>query len=240
MLFSSTELAQFISANFEPAWESVRPVPIVRIDFGNGTVLTRTLNGNIATYLCDTEGRTLDVLPGIYAPDAYRKQLEQFSLLHRYVLQEKPEARAAVLKDYHDRQAAALKENRAPGLLAAVGFISKSRIEKPIKLLASGTSARPFPQLEPAAPKPEDPTKKLTAADEVAGWKELTEDTRLNESVRRLQIHTMLSARGPVPPSEIVKPLYKDVLHADLDDPYLGLGTVLFRDYPFRDEDARK
>jgi hypothetical protein len=32
--------------------------------------------------------------------------------------------------------------------------------------------------------------------------------------------------------------MYKEVLNADLDDPYLGLGRVLFANYPFAKEDA--
>ena len=71
MLFSRKEIADFINQTFEPVWESVRAVPIVRVDFGNGRVITRTLHGNIATYVCDSGGRVLDVLPGIYEPGSY-------------------------------------------------------------------------------------------------------------------------------------------------------------------------
>jgi hypothetical protein len=35
----------------------------------------------------------------------------------------------------------------------------------------------------------------------------------------------------------VTKKLYKEVLHADLDDPYLGLGPTLFAGYPFAGED---
>ena len=68
MLFSSDPLAAYINATFKPVWESVRPVPVVTIDFGNGERITRTLHGNIATSVCDPAGRVLDVLPGLYAP----------------------------------------------------------------------------------------------------------------------------------------------------------------------------
>jgi hypothetical protein len=50
----------------------------------------------------------------------------------------------------------------------------------------------------------------------------------------------MLAEVGMIKPDAIVKWLYKDVLHADLDDPYLGLGDVLFKNYPFAEEDARR
>ena len=35
MLFSNDAVASFVNNNFEPAWECVRPVPLVHIDFGN-------------------------------------------------------------------------------------------------------------------------------------------------------------------------------------------------------------
>jgi hypothetical protein len=41
-----------------------------------------------------------------------------------------------------------------------------------------------------------------------------------------------------VRPDEVTRPIYRDVLHADLDDPYLGLGEALFANYPFAQEDA--
>ena len=67
----------------------------------------------------------------------------------------------------------------------------------------------------------------------------LREDTQLNETVRRRQIHAMLASKGLIRPREIAKPIYKEVLHADLDDPYLGLGNILFANYPFAKEDSR-
>ena len=66
----------------------------------------------------------------------------------------------------------------------------------------------------------------------------MAQDTEVNETTRRTQIHELLAKAGLVRPDKILKPLYKDVLHADLDDPYLGLGSVLFAGYPFAGEEA--
>jgi hypothetical protein len=234
VLFSSTEVAKFINDNFEAAWESVRPVPIVTIDFGNGTKMTRTLHGNIATYVCKDDGQVLDVLPGIYEPVEYRKQLDQFRLLWRYAYPSTfgGPTLADRVKDYHNRQAAALKANKPPEVLVMNGGFSKGRIENPVKLMVAGA------QPAASAQAPELP-KTSTAAEQIAGWKVLAEDTQLNESVRRLQIHEKMVETGLVTPDKLVKWLYKDVLHVDLDDPYLGLGETLFANYPFKEEDAR-
>ena len=83
MLFSSADVAKQINDMFEPAWETVRPVPTVTIDFGNGEKITRTLHGNIATYVCTREGTVLDVLPGIYEPKAYTHRLVGIATLHQ-------------------------------------------------------------------------------------------------------------------------------------------------------------
>jgi len=238
-LFSSTEIAQFINNAFEPAWESVRPVPIVTIDFGNGTKVTRTLHGNIATYVCDADGRVLDVMAGIYEPSTFQERLNQFQLLARYVsfrFGGDRLARETLWKNYHDRQVAALQAGKPAEVLAPNirGGMMKGKIENPIKLIAAGEARGPQPG---GLKQRVTPSAKGAAAEEITRWKELAEDTRLNETMRRRMIDEKLSEVGMVPPDQIVKWLYKDVLHADLDDPYLGLGETLFKNYPFAAEE---
>ena len=262
MLFSSDTVANTINAVFEPVWESVRPVPIVTIDFGNGATITRTLHGNIATYLCDARGTVYDILPGIYEPNEYLKQLNQFSLLFRHAHQQfsppanagkdREELRKALaahaekrLKDYHERQAARLRENQPPDVLGVnilKGGLGKAAIEIPIELIAAGEAEKLAKMgfggfasaAVPPAPSPAVPTK----AEEIAGWRELVEDTRINESVRRRAVHEKLAASGRVKPDEVKKWLFKEVLAADLDDPTLGIGKLLDNRYPFAEEDA--
>jgi hypothetical protein len=238
VLFSNDKVAQFVNAAFEPVWESVRPVPIVRIDFGNGTVLTRTLHGNIATCACTADGQVLDVLPGIYAPASYLERLGEMRLLARYADQNGSDKREAALKDYHQKQAEALKNNGVAGKLVSTAGLSKAAVENKLKL-AIGIPAERVP-VQAVAAVPSAETPKLEAPDDVANWKSLAEDTKINETERRQIIHAMLAKSGLVKPEAIKKPIYKDVLHADLDDPYLGLGESLFASYPFRNEDAKK
>lgn len=166
-------------------------MPILQIDFGNGSKLTRTLNGNIATYALSSDGQVLDVLPGIYEPRSYLANLEKMHELNKF---SKDPAR---LMQYHK---ASLK---TPAL----------KLEKAHKIeglsLARGES--------------------LTDVD-----RGFFEDTFINETLRRRQIHTKLAA-WPTNSAELKNWLYREVLHCDLSDPYLGLSKTLFASYPFKD-----
>jgi hypothetical protein len=236
VLFSNDQVAALLNRYFEPAWESVRPVPLVRIDFGNGNVLTRTLHGNVVTYSCDTDGRALDALPGIYTPEAYRDRLKQLRLLAGYVARRPADQRDAWVRSYHRRQADALASGQSPEQFAerrGAAPITKRVIETPVEIVLQ--TARPG--------VPSEPTPLATPADvqepqDVASWTWLAEDTALNESTRRRQIHEALAEAGLVRPEALSRRFYKEVLHADLDDPYLGLGPTLFATYPFAREDA--
>ena len=227
MLFSSDDIANFINDTFEPAWESLGPVPKVTVDFGNGRTVTRTLNGNVATYACTADGTVLDILPGIYAPAEYRRQLEQLFLLAQYV--EGRGGPAARLKAYHQRQADTLARYKTPAtlILDPGGGFSILGNEGPVRLIVAGRT--------PAARKV-DPVGTVGGSRAVAaapGWRELALDTEYNETTRRRLVHARLAELGPVKPADVVKWLYKEVLHTDLDDPTLGLSELLNRREPF-------
>jgi hypothetical protein len=309
-LFSRTEVATFINDKFEAAWESLRPVPIVRIDFGSGNVITRTLHGNIATYVCDSEGEVIDVIPGIYTPDVYMKRLNEMRLLGTYVARLSPERRAETLQVYHQRRVAAAAKPAAarvmdgpkteavegrlkaavatatapapaqPAQAAAPAAPPKPRldvgktvaIERPVAAVVKAAQPAPAPapggavplpkrrldatkmvgierpvatvvataqpaqRAQPTAPKP---SEDVTVPEDLANWRLLREDTASNEAVRRQQIDVLLAKSGLVRPATITRTIYKDVLHADLDDPYLGLGQALFGSYPFAKEEKK-
>jgi hypothetical protein len=235
VLFSRADVSNFINRYFEPAWVSVRPVPLVRIDFGNEQVITRTLHGNIATSVCDAGGRVLDILPGIYTAPVYLDRLNQFRLLANYASQVKGVEQEKRLRDYHRAQAEALKRRQVPDRFVNAAPITKRAIEGPVKaILVAGRIA--VSESTGLLPGPQH-AERLASKEDVASWKELAEDTRVNESIRRQQIHDILAEAGLVVPQQVVKRLYKEVLHADLDDPYLGLGNILFAQYPFARED---
>src|SRR5207248_3012198 len=70
-LYANTEVSAAMRENFVLQWKSVRPVPKVTIDFGDGRVVERTITGNSIHYVLDADGRVLDALPGLYGPQAF-------------------------------------------------------------------------------------------------------------------------------------------------------------------------
>jgi hypothetical protein len=237
VLFSHESVADFINANFEPVWEMVRPVPIVRIDFGTGTVLTRTMRGNILTSVCNSDGMVLDALPGIYLEKTYLDRLNQLRLLATYVNAKPADKQGETLAAYHKTQAQALAKKETPERFVArrkVAPIGKAAIERRVELIV-------LEKPDPTTLVQEDAAKPtVSRPEDLKDWDLLAQDTTLNETTRRRQIHELLCDKGLVRPDKITKPIYKDVLHADLDDPYLGLGKVLFANYPFAEEDKGK
>src|SRR5438309_1524522 len=79
----------------------VREVPILRIDFGNGRTTTRTLHGNVASYVCSADGQVADILPGIYTPAIYMTALQQPRELVGALGRLEPGPRLAHLRNHH-------------------------------------------------------------------------------------------------------------------------------------------
>src|SRR5262249_29342160 len=158
---------------------------------------TRTLNGNILTAVCTPDGLLLDALPGIYAEKTYLDRLDQLRLLAKAAGEQPEAARGAWVRAYHRRQAEAIRKKQPPErFVESLGEvpITKKVIERPVKkvLLVKGAPAAPAKEEKPA----------LAKAD-VSTWKALADDTRLNETTRRRQVHELLAKAGPVPPAKV-------------------------------------
>lgn len=254
MLFSNDEVAKFMNDHFVCAWESVRPVPRVEIDFGDGHKMTRTLNGNVITFLCTPDGKAFDVLPGLYDPKGYVAGLKRARELYETL------GTGDRIAAYHTLAAAGVERiaiSRRGEVTEDIGemrYASKAAVEEPIKVLIAGkldTAEARFAMERCGNREPEG----LVAANRVdlapdelvvasktrvehpikaaIGWQPaasslLAMDTQINERLRAEQVHAML-ATAPLPtPADLSTRIYKEVLHVDVADPHLGLGKILF------------
>jgi len=78
-LYANEQVSKLLRERFVLHWQSVRPVPKVTIDFGDGRRMERTLTGNSIHYVLDSEGRLIDALPGMYGPSAFLRELVRVS-----------------------------------------------------------------------------------------------------------------------------------------------------------------
>ncbi len=77
-LYPNAGVRSLLASQFVLHWQSVRAVPIITIDFGDGRQIRRTVTGNSLHLVLDDQGRTIDVLPGSgYAAGAFARELQQ-------------------------------------------------------------------------------------------------------------------------------------------------------------------
>ncbi len=83
VLYSNAEIAAVLRDRFVLHWQSVRPVPVVTIDFGDGRKLERTITGNSIHYVLDSAGQPIEAFPGLYGPQAFLRGLTEAEALFK-------------------------------------------------------------------------------------------------------------------------------------------------------------
>lgn len=161
-LYSDEAISSLMRDDFILFWHSVRPVPRITIEFGDGRKIQQTITGNSAHYLLASDGSVLDVLPGLYSPAAFRETLVRWIDLNRRAGQG-----GDVLRRYHQERIAAIKARwaelsarsgvraqalrgkKAPTAEAATAITaSKALVDRP--LLASMQFAASMRAIDPA------------------------------------------------------------------------------------------
>ena len=230
MLFSDAKVSAFVRSQFVAAWEAVRPVPTVEIDFGNGRKLKRTVNGNIATYVCAPDGRVVDIIPGLNSPEAYLQDLKYALNLYRASLA----AFDKTILDYHKDNLATptvyeyVRNDMAKAMVERLMKMSIDKRQELAERKGLGVRVVPGPYDRPglqdiAKREVEAPVRSLSAEEAAL----LAADTEINRKERKPVIHQILAEKIWTP-ADVTKRVYKDALHCDLEDPYLGLISSAF------------
>jgi hypothetical protein len=161
VLYANEQVSKLLRESFVLHWQSVRPVPRVTIDFGDGRKMERTLTGNSIHYVLDSEGRVIDALPGMYGPGAFLRELSRLSSVAETLSGFKTdEERNAALRRYHqsrlnELENAWLNEVKRAGLRVA----PSREIPKPV-----GTGSTPSAQNTAAGSNPPSATTAAAAA----------------------------------------------------------------------------
>jgi len=106
VLYPNAEVASLLRDQFVLYWKSVRPVPRVTIDFGDGRVLQRTITGNSIHYVLDADGHIIDALPGLYGPKAFLAALHSAGQAATTSAKLDASQRGKFLRDYHSQHIA--------------------------------------------------------------------------------------------------------------------------------------
>jgi hypothetical protein len=106
-LYANAAVSKLLRERFVLLWTSERAVATITIDFGDGRKLVQTTTGNSAHYVMDADGHVLDVLPGLYAPIAFRRELTHSLALADKVRDASDAEREAAVVAYHRAAAAA-------------------------------------------------------------------------------------------------------------------------------------
>src|SRR5215510_6475937 len=101
VLYSNSAIADQLRSRFVLHWQTVRPVPLITIDFGDGRKLERTITGNSIHYILDSDGQLIDALPGVYGPAAFARSLAAAEILFSSLKgKDQNEKRGALLQHY--------------------------------------------------------------------------------------------------------------------------------------------
>ena len=76
LLYPSPRVREAMSA-FVLHWQSLRPVPKVTIDFGDGRTLVRTITGNSLHAVLRSDGTPVDAILGLLSADAFVNALSR-------------------------------------------------------------------------------------------------------------------------------------------------------------------
>lgn len=220
MTLSNPDVVRFLSEKVIPVWESLGPVPKVTIELGDGTVIQRTIGGNVVTYLTTPQGRVIDALPGVYTPDDYLAELQAAM---KYV-----SAGPQAIRNWHTQ-----KVKTASGKTDIT--LSKALVEGPLL----NTMGLHFPDQPSGSLR--DLSKSPATADDLAaelslpgrsppekGDAAVAMDSLRNREVVRPAVHRLLAGYELPPlPNDIRDAIYKQILHVAIDQPDLGLRRVL-------------
>jgi hypothetical protein len=136
-LYPNAEVSQYLRDHFVLYWKSVRPIPRITVDFGDGRKIERTVTGNSIHYILDSDGHPFDALPGLYRPQAFLKELRAAVYEETQLASQKNADHAAALSRFH-----ADRLNLAYGTLEVdlAGLKSSSGVQ-PAKMILTPPSA---------------------------------------------------------------------------------------------------
>ncbi len=248
-LYANAEVSAYLRDHFVLHWESVRPVPRITIDYGDGRVIKSTITGNSIHYVLSPDGAVAEALPGLYGPGVF---LEALKNAEAEAMAPHDPAVASALADSEITPYTALSVNngrfeRVPEEMAQKAMratFSKAFVEMPVLQAVLGLEAHPVEMTIPLSAAGYADRCRLDArstslirtqmgdADDAAVSRTIAEfersmaaDTAHNEEVIRPAILAMIES-DPSLRHDLVRlneRVYDEVFRTPSSDPWLGL-----------------
>lgn len=161
-LYANAEVSKLLRERFVLHWRSVRPVPRVTIDFGDGRKLERTLTGNSIHYVLAADGQIIDALPGLYGPAAFLQHLNHALATAAHAADLGPAERTAYLVAQHQQAISQLDARWAEDFQEASRLLNQPAPKSLEEIKAElNAASQPVPQQAQAAPPPAAKAVKL-------------------------------------------------------------------------------
>jgi len=238
-LFKDPEFKKFATTEAVPAWEMVRAVPKIQIDFGDGKKIERTVRGNAVMYLLNSDGKVIDAFPGVYAAHAFlpeiRASIENLTNVSAAAVIAYHKARGKMIRPSLTSLGKTVVESPTLDMIGAAPFAgapSTLKADTPEQALflqaakqITDLSLRPM-QVDDVVlavtGKPMEGRKPEEIANEILENDSLTNMTRV-----RPVIHLWLAAQKELPtPEQARDAVLGTILKIPYKDPYFGLRDV--------------
>lgn len=138
ILYPNANISKFLQENYVLHWKSVRPVPKITIDFGDGRKIERTITGNSIHYILDKNGKIINALSGLNNPQVFYGFIYGGNDLAK---------RLSLSKDENNSPLARFRANQYQTL---TGQIEQSAKQLKLKFDTSQKSSRDFEEMPTA------------------------------------------------------------------------------------------
>lgn len=204
-LYANAAISEALRHGWILHWESVRPAPRITIDYGDGRQVVRTITGNSLHYILASDGRVVDVLPGLYGPRAFLRELERAAPVAAGT------SSAAAIATYRTDVARRLGATDANGVAPLDGrALADTRVDE---------SSRALMRAKTRGVYSEASFSRVVARFENAA----SEDMRRNELEFRPVILSWLGDREVRNLSPLTNRIYDELFQTPRWDPWLGL-----------------
>ncbi|MCY1055722.1 hypothetical protein [Nannocystis sp. SCPEA4] len=110
ILYPDPAVHALLRERFVLHWSSERPAPKITVDLGDGKTITTTVTGNSAHFVLDSQGRPVDVVPGLLAPAEFTAALARAGIVAQQTATLTGAAHRDALAEHHNARVRALDE----------------------------------------------------------------------------------------------------------------------------------